>query len=64
MERIEADLLIPGSEGPVREGVVLVDSGQISYAGPAATIAMGTDILVSTPGAPASWGTSPVAAPR
>ena len=35
MERIEADLLIPGTGSPVRDGVVLVDSGRISYAGPA-----------------------------
>jgi imidazolonepropionase-like amidohydrolase len=37
MERIEAGLLIPGIGSPVRDGVVLVDSGRISYAGPAAT---------------------------
>src|SRR5215469_9196675 len=37
MERIEADLLIPGSGDPIRDGVVLADSGRISYAGPAAT---------------------------
>src|SRR5215472_16860412 len=36
MERIEAGLLLPGTGSPVRDGVVLVDSGQISYAGPAA----------------------------
>jgi imidazolonepropionase-like amidohydrolase len=36
MERIGAELLIPGSGEPVRDGVVVLDSGQISYAGPAA----------------------------
>jgi imidazolonepropionase-like amidohydrolase len=36
MERIEAGLLIPGREDPVRDGVVLADLGQIRYAGPAA----------------------------
>ncbi len=35
MERIEAGLLIAGDEEPVRGGVVLVDGGTISYAGPA-----------------------------
>jgi imidazolonepropionase-like amidohydrolase len=36
MERISAQLLIPGSGKPVRDGVVVLDSGRISYAGPAA----------------------------
>src|SRR6185437_10055023 len=36
MERIEADLLIPGRGEPVRDGVVLLDGATISYAGPAA----------------------------
>jgi imidazolonepropionase-like amidohydrolase len=36
MDRITADLLIPGSGDPVRDGVVVLDGGQISYAGPAA----------------------------
>jgi imidazolonepropionase-like amidohydrolase len=36
MERITADLLIPGSGDPVRDGVVVLDGVQISYAGPAA----------------------------
>jgi imidazolonepropionase-like amidohydrolase len=35
MERIEAGLLIAGDEEPVRGGVVLVDGGTISCAGPA-----------------------------
>jgi imidazolonepropionase-like amidohydrolase len=36
MERIEASLLIPGHTDPVSDGVVLLDLGRISYAGPAA----------------------------
>jgi imidazolonepropionase-like amidohydrolase len=35
MERIEAGLLIPGQGTPIRDGVVLLDGGIISYAGPA-----------------------------
>ena len=35
MERIEADLLIPGRGAPVRDGVVVLDGTSISYAGPA-----------------------------
>ncbi len=46
MERITADLLIPGSGPPVRDGVVVLDGGQISYAGPA-------DRAPDTPGAAA-----------
>jgi len=36
MERIEAELLIPGSGEPVTDGVVVIDGPVISYAGPAA----------------------------
>jgi imidazolonepropionase-like amidohydrolase len=36
MERIDAELLIPGSGEPVRDGTVLIDGTTISYAGPAA----------------------------
>lgn len=36
MQRITAELLIPGSGEPVRDGVVVLDGAQISYAGPAA----------------------------
>jgi imidazolonepropionase-like amidohydrolase len=36
MQRIVAELLIPGSGEPVRDGVVVLDGAQISYAGPAA----------------------------
>ncbi len=35
MQRIEADLLIPGRGEPVRNGVVILDGPRISYAGPA-----------------------------
>jgi len=35
MHRIEAELLIPGRGEPVRDGVVVLDNGQVSYAGPA-----------------------------
>ncbi|WP_084960069.1 metal-dependent hydrolase family protein [Thermoactinospora rubra] len=34
MERITADLLIPGDGDPVRQGTVVVDDGVIVYAGP------------------------------
>jgi imidazolonepropionase-like amidohydrolase len=36
MHRIEASLLIPGRGEPVSDGVVVLDGGRISYAGPAA----------------------------
>ena len=36
MERINAGLLIPGRGEPVRDAAVVIDGGQISYAGPAA----------------------------
>jgi imidazolonepropionase-like amidohydrolase len=36
VERIEADLLIPGRGEPVRPGVVVLDGPAIAYAGPAA----------------------------
>ena len=32
MHRIEAELLIPGHGGPVRDGVVVLDGSRISYA--------------------------------
>jgi imidazolonepropionase-like amidohydrolase len=35
LERIEAELLIPGRGAPVRDGVVVLDGAAISYAGPA-----------------------------
>src|ERR671913_242008 len=36
MERIEADLLIPGNGEPIRDGVVVWEGPTITYAGPAA----------------------------
>lgn len=36
MQRIDANLLIPGRGEPVRDGVVVLDGTAISYAGPAA----------------------------
>jgi len=45
MHRIEAELLIPGSGGPVSDGVVVLDGPSISYAGPAG-------VAPPTPGAP------------
>ncbi len=36
MERITADLLIPGRGQPTRDAIVVLDGRQISYAGPAA----------------------------
>ena len=44
MDRIEAELLIPGEGAPIRDGVVLLDGPRISYAGPAA-------LAPSSPGA-------------
>jgi imidazolonepropionase-like amidohydrolase len=44
MERIEAELLIPGGGEPVSDGVVIVDGPVISYAGP-------TGQAPATPGA-------------
>jgi imidazolonepropionase-like amidohydrolase len=45
MRRIEAELLIPGHGGPVRDGVVVLDGSRIGYAGPAV-------VAPPTPGAP------------
>jgi imidazolonepropionase-like amidohydrolase len=45
MHRIEADLLIPGHDEPVRDGVVLLEGARISFAGPAA-------VAPETPGVP------------
>jgi imidazolonepropionase-like amidohydrolase len=35
MERIEAELLVPGSGAPVADGVVIIEGAKISFAGPA-----------------------------
>jgi imidazolonepropionase-like amidohydrolase len=45
MQRIEAELLIPGHGGPISDGVVVLDGARISYAGPAG-------VAPATPGAP------------
>jgi imidazolonepropionase-like amidohydrolase len=37
MQRIEAELLIPGRGEPIRDGVVVLDGSRIGYAGPART---------------------------
>ncbi|MGH8875625.1 MAG: amidohydrolase family protein, partial [Acidimicrobiia bacterium] len=50
MERIEADLLIPGRGDPVLDGCVVIDGPTITYAGPSAS-------------APATPGIDPVRAP-
>ena len=34
MHRIEAELLIPGHGGPIRDGVVVLDGSRIGYAWP------------------------------
>ena len=44
MYRIEAELLIPGHDDPIRDGVVLLDGAEIGYAGRAA-------VAPPTPGA-------------
>ena len=44
MERIDADLLIPGRGEPVQRGTVVMDDGRITYAGP-------TSDAPETPGA-------------
>lgn len=45
MQRIEADLLIPGEGDPVKDGVVLLDGDRISYAGPASEAPAGGDVV-------------------
>jgi len=35
MERIEAELLVPGSGEPVADGVVIIEGAEVSFAGPA-----------------------------
>jgi imidazolonepropionase-like amidohydrolase len=56
MERIEAELLIPGRGQPLRDGVVVLDGPRITYAGAAAqapTTATGdlrTKVAVAMPG--------------
>src|SRR5580693_72054 len=45
MHRIEAELLIPGHGGPIRDAVVVLDGSRIGYAGAAGA-------APPTPGAP------------
>src|ERR1700683_2097610 len=47
MDRIEAELLIPGRGAPLRDGVVLLDGPRISYAGPAAVAPESADASVT-----------------
>lgn len=54
MERIDADLLIPGRGEPVRQGTVVMDDGHITFAGPTAD-------APATPGARTT--TAPVVMP-
>jgi imidazolonepropionase-like amidohydrolase len=49
MHRIEAELLIPGHGGPIRDGVVVLDGSRIGYAGPAGA-APATRVAVVMPG--------------
>ena len=57
MHRIEAELLIPGRGGPVRDGVVVLDGSRISYAGPAgvAPTTPGTPVTRVTTVMPGMW---------
>ncbi len=55
MHRIEAELLIPGHGGPIRDGVVVLDGSRIGYAGPAGTApptpgALATRVATVMPG--------------
>lgn len=55
MQRIDANLLIPGSGEPISDGSVLIDEGTIVYAGPAAktpdaTVTQGYEVPVVMPG--------------
>ncbi|MBF4766075.1 amidohydrolase family protein [Nocardioides islandensis] len=55
MERVEADLLIPGRGAPLRDGVVILDGETIAYAGPAAGAPQNSDgdpirVAVAMPG--------------
>ena len=57
MERIEAELLIPGAGSPVHNGVVIIDHNVISYAGSAADApsTLGTDPAHATTVMPGLW---------
>jgi imidazolonepropionase-like amidohydrolase len=45
MQRIEADLLIPGEGEPVKDGAVVLDGDRIAYAGPASGAPAGGDVV-------------------
>ena len=53
MQRIEADLLIPGVGEPVKDGVVVLDGDRIAYAGPASDAPAGGDASCPIGGAEA-----------
>jgi imidazolonepropionase-like amidohydrolase len=57
MDRIEAELLIPGEGAPIRDGVVLLDGPRISYAGPAALApsSLGACVVSVTTVMPGMW---------
>ena len=57
MERIEAELLIPGRGEPVRDAVVVFDGPAIRYAGPAAgaPVTPGAQVHATTTVMPGMW---------
>jgi imidazolonepropionase-like amidohydrolase len=57
MQRITAELLIPGSGEPVRDAVVVLDGARITYAGPAAEAppTPGADAVSATAVLPGLW---------
>ena len=57
MNRIEAEVLIPGAGEPVEDGVVVTDEAVISYAGPAAGApeTPGAEITAATVVMPGLW---------
>src|SRR3954465_217002 len=58
MERIEADLLIPGRGDPIRDATLLLDDDRIAYAGPAAgaPATPGASVTQATTVLPGLWG--------
>jgi imidazolonepropionase-like amidohydrolase len=57
MERIEADLLIPGRGDPIRDATLLLDDDRIAYAGPAAgaPATPGASVTQATTVLPGLW---------
>jgi hypothetical protein len=51
MERIEADLLIPGRGDPIRDATQVLDGGRIAFAGPAGNAAPTPDAAMRETGA-------------